>query len=114
MMRLRPGLAHLRWTVSGRRPHGEPPLLTEVGPAARFLLDHHLGAGDFCVLLSSSPKELVELVGRELGMHRSIGTRAAVEDGRYTGDLDRPLCYGGELEALRLALGDIDLRGATA
>jgi phosphoserine phosphatase len=31
-------------------------LAATVGPAARFLLDHHLAAGDFCVLLSSSPR----------------------------------------------------------
>jgi phosphoserine phosphatase len=37
-------------------------LAAAVGPAARFLLDHHLGSGDFCVLLSSSPQELVEWV----------------------------------------------------
>ena len=67
------------------------------------------------MLLSSSPQELVGLVGRELGMHRSIGTRAAVADGRYTGDLDHPFCYGaGKVEALRLALGDVGLRGAFA
>jgi HAD superfamily hydrolase (TIGR01490 family) len=90
-------------------------LAADVGPSARFLLDHHRGAGDFCVLLSSSPQELVGLVGRELGMHRSIGTRAAVADGRYTGDLDHPFCYGaGKVEALRLALGDVGLRGAFA
>jgi phosphoserine phosphatase len=33
-------------------------LAATVGPAARFLLDDHLAAGDFCVLLSSSPEEL--------------------------------------------------------
>jgi phosphoserine phosphatase len=32
-------------------------LAATVGPAARFLLDHHLAAG-VCVLLSSSPEEL--------------------------------------------------------
>jgi HAD superfamily hydrolase (TIGR01490 family) len=90
-------------------------LVADVGPAARFLLGHHLGAGDFCVLLSSSPQELVERVGRALGVHRSIGTRAAVAHDRYTGGLDGPLCYGeGKLEALRLALGEVDLHDAVA
>jgi HAD superfamily hydrolase (TIGR01490 family) len=90
-------------------------LAPTVCPAARFLLDRHLNASDFCVLLSSSPQELVERIGRLLGMHRSIGTRATVANGRYTGGLDRPPCYGhGKLEALRLALGDVDLHEAFA
>lgn len=89
-------------------------LAATVGPAARFLLDHHLAAGDVCVLLSSSPEELVERIGRLLGMRGSLGTRSTVADGRYTGGLDR-LCYGaGKVDALRLALGDVDLRRAFA
>lgn len=90
-------------------------LVIEVPPAARLLLEHHLMVGDFCVLLSSSPQELVERIGRGLGMQRSIGTRAQVREGRYTGAIDGPLCYGaGKLEALRLALGEVDLRDAFA
>lgn len=90
-------------------------LVTEVPPAARLLLDHHLVVGDFCVLLSSSPQELVERIGRGLGMQRSIGTRAELVDGHYTGAIDGPLCYGtGKLEALQLTLGDVDLRDAFA
>lgn len=90
-------------------------LAATVGPEARFLLDHHLAAGDFCVLLSSSPEELVERIGLLLGMHRSLGTRSTVVDGHYTGGLDSPLCYGvGKVDALRLALGDVDLRHAFA
>lgn len=90
-------------------------LAASVGPAARYLLDHHLAGGDFCVLLSSSPEELVERIGRLLGMHRSLGTRSTVADGRYTGGLDRPLCYAaGKVDALRLALGDVHLRHAFA
>lgn len=90
-------------------------LVAAVGPAARLVLGYHLAAGDFCVLLSSSPHELVERIGSALGLHRSIGTRPRVDGGRYTGDLDGPFCYGvGKVEALRLALGEVDLRTAYA
>lgn len=90
-------------------------LAGSVRPAAKLLLDRHLDAGGFCVLLSSSPQELVERVGRLLGMHRSLGSRIAVADGRFTGGLDHPLCYGaGKVDALRLALGEVGLQQAFA
>ena len=37
-------------------------LATAVSPAARFLLQRHLDAGDFCIVLSASPHELVETI----------------------------------------------------
>ncbi len=77
-----------------------------VSPGARLLLSAHLDAGDFCVLLSASPQELVERIGRRLGFHRAVGTRAELVDDRYTGALDGPLCYGeAKIDALGLAIG---------
>lgn len=69
-------------------------LAAQVRPGARLLLRRHLVAGDFVVVLSASPQELVEAVAGRLGAHRAVGTRAGVVDGRYTGDLDGPFCYG--------------------
>jgi HAD superfamily hydrolase (TIGR01490 family) len=90
-------------------------LAQTVAPGARMLLDRHLAAGDFCVVLSASPHELVEAVCTVLGAHRAIGTRAAVADGRFTGELDGPFCYGaGKLTRLRGALGPVDLQDAWA
>lgn len=90
-------------------------LHTRVRPAARWLLDRHLAAGDFCILLSASPHELVDSIGRRLGVHRSIGTRAAVDGGRFTGGIEGPFCYGpGKLAALQRSLGDVDLDDAFA
>ena len=90
-------------------------LAAEVSPAAEFLLRHHLAAGDFCVILSASPHELVEAVAVALGAHRAVGTRVDVADGVLTGRLDGPFCYGsGKLEALEREVGHIDLAAATA
>jgi HAD superfamily hydrolase (TIGR01490 family) len=92
-----------------------PMVAATMYPAARWLLDRHLQAGHFCVLLSAGPQELVEAVGSELGFHRSVGTRAVVRDGRLTGALDGPLCHGaGKLIRLRSEVGPVDLRRATA
>jgi HAD superfamily hydrolase (TIGR01490 family) len=90
-------------------------LAAEVPPAARFLLQRHVDAGDFCVILSASPHELVEAVTVALGAHRAVGTRLEVCDGLLTGRLDGPFCYGsGKLEGLQREVGHLDLASATA
>ena len=90
-------------------------LAAAVSPAARFLLQRHLDTGDFCIVLSASPHELVEAVSVALGAHRAVGTRLEVVDGRLTGHLDGPFAYGaGKLEALEREVGRIDLADATA
>jgi HAD superfamily hydrolase (TIGR01490 family) len=90
-------------------------LAAEVQPAARFLLQRHLDAGDFCIVLSASPHELVEAVAASLGAHRAVGTRIDSVDGVLTGRLDGPFCYGrGKIEALEREIGRVDLATATA
>lgn len=100
--------------IAAARDMGEA-VAAEVSPAARLLLQHHLDAGDFCIVLSASPHELVEAVTVALGAHRAVGTRIEVVDGRLTGRLDGPFCYGpGKLDALEREVGRIDLVDATA
>ncbi len=85
-------------------------LVAEMSPAARSLVDRHLLAGDFTVVLSASPHELVEGVVFALGAHRAVGTRAKHVDGRFTGELNGPFCYGpSKLERLRMELGSVEL-----
>ncbi|MCP3934244.1 MAG: HAD-IB family hydrolase [Actinomycetia bacterium] len=84
-------------------------------PSVRAMLDRHLDKGDFVVLLSAAPQELVEALARSVGAHRAIGTRAAISDGRYTGELEGTFCYGsGKLVRLAEAVGDVDLSSGTA
>jgi HAD superfamily hydrolase (TIGR01490 family) len=90
-------------------------LVTDMSPAARFLVDRHRAAGDFVVVLSASPQELVEAVVSGIGAHRGVGTRAEVVDGAYTGRLDGPLCYGAaKLDRLTADVGRVELGSATA
>lgn len=92
-----------------------PHLVRSVSPAARSLVERHQQAGDFCVVLSASPQELVEALAHRLGIPRGIGTRGEVRDGVLTGRLDGPFCYGaGKLARLSLALGEVDLPRAWA
>lgn len=90
-------------------------LSAQVLPGPRMLLQRHRDAGDFVVILSASPQELVEAVAVRLGAQRAVGTRAGIEGARYTGELDGPFCYGaGKLERLEQDLGPGALDGATA
>jgi HAD superfamily hydrolase (TIGR01490 family) len=84
-------------------------------PGARWLLQHHLDAGDFCVILSAAPQELVETVAAALGAHRAVGSRGTVVAGRMTGGLDGPFCYGqGKLTRLAAEVGPVDMTSACA
>ena len=90
-------------------------LVDRAYPSARWLLDRHLAAGDFCIILTASPQELADAVAAGLGAHRAIGTRLAVEDGRLTGALEGIRCHGpGKLTRLRDEVGDVDWTKATA
>jgi HAD superfamily hydrolase (TIGR01490 family) len=81
-----------------------------VPPAALRLVSQHVELGDYCVVLSSSPQELVERVAAGLGVQRGVGTRTEVVDGCFTGRLDGPFCHSdGKLARLRDELGVVDL-----
>ena len=78
-----------------------PQLLEKIRPESRSLIDMHHDAGRECWIVSASPIEMVDPLARALGMAGGIGTRSAVEDGRYTGELDGPFVYGaGKAEAI--------------
>ncbi len=82
---------------------------------ARWLLEQHLERGDFCVVLSASPHELVTAVSSLLGAHRGVGTVAEVVDGCYTGRLAGPFCQGrGKLDRLAQEVGPVQLTEAAA
>lgn len=87
----------------------------QVLPAAQLLVRRHQAAGDFVVILSASPQELVEVVARHVGAQRAVGTNVECVDGRYTGRVQPPFCYGsGKLERLRAVLGPGALDEATS
>lgn len=82
---------------------------------ARAILDRHRAAGDFCVIVSASPQELVEAVAQRIGAHRAVGTTVEVVDGVLTGHVVGPFCYGdGKLARMRDELGDVDFASVVA
>lgn len=98
-------------------------LLGEVGrrlaqlvrPGAQLLLQRHLAAGHFVIVLSASPQPLVQAVAGRLRAHRAVGSFPGEDCGRYTGDLVGPFCYGeGKLERLENDVGPGVIDAATA
>ncbi|SDC62153.1 HAD-superfamily subfamily IB hydrolase, TIGR01490 [Rhodococcus tukisamuensis] len=68
--------------------------------AADLIADHKLRGHDV-VVVSASGEEVVAPIARALGATHYSATRMAVEDGKFTGDLDF-YCYGeGKVQAIR-------------
>jgi HAD superfamily hydrolase (TIGR01490 family) len=71
-----------------------PKLAASVLPEARLALDAHAAAGEDRIIVSASPIEIVSAVADALGLEGAVGTRSEIVDGRYTGRLAGPFCYG--------------------
>jgi HAD superfamily hydrolase (TIGR01490 family) len=52
------------------------------------LIEEHRAAGRKVFILSASPEEIVAPLGEFLGVDAAIASRARVEDGRYTGEME--------------------------
>jgi HAD superfamily hydrolase (TIGR01490 family) len=76
-----------------------------VRPAARAAVEAHRARGDRVFLLTSTSVYLSRQIAADLGCDGYLCNRMEVEDGLFTGRIERPLCFGpGKLElAARLA-----------
>ena len=72
---------------------------------ATALIAEHKAAGRHIVIVSSSGAEMVEPIGKMLGVDHVIATTMVVEDGKYTGDVDFYAYGPHKAEAMR-ALAD--------
>jgi HAD superfamily hydrolase (TIGR01490 family) len=75
----------LREIVAEALQEAVEPIIYE---EAANLIDEHHAAGRDVVIVSSSGQEIVELIGAMLGADHSIGTRVAIVDGQYTGQIE--------------------------
>lgn len=80
-----------------------PDLVASITPAMGRVLGEHATAGRDRIVLSASPTEIVSRLADAAGLERGTGTASELDaDGRYTGRLDGPFCYGpGKAEILR-------------
>jgi HAD superfamily hydrolase (TIGR01490 family) len=58
------------------------------------ILDQHKQRGDTVVIVSGAFSGLVEIVGKRLGVPNVIGTKLEVIDGKHTGRIVEPMCFG--------------------
>ncbi len=65
-----------------------------ISPDARAQLEEHRRQGDTIVLLTSATPYVAEPLAAELTIPHVLCTRLAVENGRFSGKLQPPACYG--------------------
>jgi putative phosphoserine phosphatase / 1-acylglycerol-3-phosphate O-acyltransferase len=77
-------------------------LASDVFPEARALVRAHQRKGHTLAIVSSATRYQAEPLARDLGIPHVLCTRLDVENGRFTGRLVKPTCYGqGKLLAAR-------------
>lgn len=69
-------------------------VLPHVTAAARAELARRVDEGFLCALLTGSSPYVAEPVAAHLGVPHVLCTRMGVREGRFTGALEPPLCYG--------------------
>jgi HAD superfamily hydrolase (TIGR01490 family) len=66
------------------------PMIT---PAARALVDRHVGAGDLCAIVTATNSFVTAPIAREFGLRHLIATEPEWRDGRYTGRVAGTPCF---------------------
>lgn len=86
-----------------------------VPAATRALVARHRAAGHLCCIVTTTNEVVAQPFAAALGVEHLLATRAAVRDGRYTGDMVGAPCHGVEkvrrvdawLAGLGLRLGEL-------
>ena len=63
-------------------------------PQMAALVDAHRAASHLPAIVTSATRYLAEPLGGDLGIGEYLVTRLVVRDGRFTGEVVRPVCYG--------------------
>lgn len=123
-----PWAAHLLWFLRGETPQEAQPVwdwvtteyLGKVWRAeGRAKIQEHKQRGDLVVLVSAGPTPLTQRIARELGADLAVGTKPALSEGRYTGQVDGLVCIDeNKADLARQALAEqaieVDFANSTA
>jgi HAD superfamily hydrolase (TIGR01490 family) len=74
------------WYSEAVRPYVFPGMAAQVTA--------HRRAGHVVAILTSATRYLAEPLGADLGIDHCLVTQLVVRDGRFTGEVVRPVCYG--------------------
>jgi putative phosphoserine phosphatase / 1-acylglycerol-3-phosphate O-acyltransferase len=103
------GLSEEEFQGIGERIFDER-LAADVYPEARALVRAHRRRGHTVALVSSATRYQIEPLARDLGIEHVLCTRLEVRDGRFTGEVLHPTCYGeGKAIAARDLAGQLGL-----
>lgn len=85
-------------------------LANEIYPESRDLVYAHLAKGHTVAIISAATPYQVDPIARDLGIEHIMCTRMAVEDGKFTGEIVEPACWGeGKAHAARQLVEQHDL-----
>ncbi|HVN83964.1 MAG TPA: HAD-IB family hydrolase [Candidatus Binatia bacterium] len=77
-------------------------LAASIYPESRALVQAHARRGHTVAVVSAATRYQIEPLARDLGIPHVLCTRLDVRNGRFTGELIRPTCYGdGKAHAAR-------------
>jgi HAD superfamily hydrolase (TIGR01490 family) len=74
------------WYRDAVRPYVFPAMAAQVAA--------HREAGHVLAILTSATRYLAEPLGADLGIEHHLVTQLIVRDGRFTGEVVQPVCYG--------------------
>jgi len=74
------------WYRDAVRPYVFPAMAAQVAA--------HRRAGHVLAILTSATRYLAEPLGADLGIEHHLVTQLVVRDGRFTGEVVQPVCYG--------------------
>lgn len=66
----------------------------KVYPESRALIEAHLARGHTVAIVSSATIYQIEPTARDLGIEHVLCSQYEVEDGKFTGEIIKPLCFG--------------------
>lgn len=80
----------------------ENHLADEIYPESRALVAAHLAKGHTVAIISAATPYQVDPIARDLDIEHVMCTRMAVKNGKFTGDIVEPACWGeGKAHAAR-------------
>lgn len=68
-------------------------LVTEIYPESRALVEEHQKRGHTVAIISSATHFQIDALARELGIEHVLCTELEFEDGKFTGQVQRPACW---------------------